>query len=143
MPYEYLEHGVTSDVTFRAWGRDLDALFTAAADATTHLMVEELASIVPSETLPVEARAEALDLLLVRFLEELLFHKDARGLLLRARDVHVVSAGGGYQIRATLAGEAIDPDKHALAADVKAVTLHGLRVECTGGGWQAEVTVDV
>lgn len=143
MPYEYLERAVTSDVSFRASGADLDALFTAAADATTNLMVAQLDSIARAVSIPVTVRAEALDLLLLRLLEELIFHKDAARLLLRATDVHVEPDDGGHRAHATLVGEPIDPGKHALEADVKAVTLHGLSVHRTGAGWQAEVTLDV
>ena len=143
MPYEYLEDSVTSDVTFRAWGRDLDELFTAAADATTNLMVGALESISPTVTKAAFVDAEALDLLLLRFLEELIFHKDAEGLILRATDVRVEAANQGHQVHARLCGEPIDPNKHELLADIKAVTLHGLRVEQTDSGWRAEVTLDV
>ena len=143
MPYTYLEHGPTADATFRAWGRDLDELFIAAADATANLMVEALASIAPAVRVPVAVRAEGLDLLLVHFLDELLFHKDARRLLLRARDVHVTADQDGAELKGTFEGEPIDARKHALAADPKAVTLYGLRVERTASGWEAEVTVDV
>ncbi len=143
MPYEYLEDSVTSDVTFRAWGRDLDELFTAAADATTNVMVEALESISPTVTKAAHANAEALDLLLVRFLEELIFHKDAEGLILRATGVHVETANHERHVQAQLRGEPIDPSKHELLADVKAVTLHGLRVEQTDSGWSAQVTLDV
>ena len=45
---------------------------------------------------------------------------------------------------AELRGEPIDGTRHELAADVKAVTLHGLKVApARGGGWEAEVTLDV
>jgi SHS2 domain-containing protein len=186
MPWEYLEDAVTSDVAFRAWGRDLDELFTAAADATTNLMVGALETIAPALAIPVRVRAEALDLLLMRFLDELIFYKDARGLILRACDVRVtgdaaggergeraaaageragaggsgagtaqaapgggVDAGAGFdrdgalEVSATLRGEPLDPAKHELAADVKAVTFHGLAVERTADGWRAQVTLDV
>lgn len=143
MPYEYLEDGVTSDVTFRAWGGDLDELFTAAADATANLMVRSLDSIEPRVTVPVTVNAEALDLLLMRFLDEMVFHKDAAGLLLRATAVHVASGDHGHTVQAELKGEAIDPSKHELAADVKAVTLHGLEVTRGTAGWHAHVTLDV
>jgi SHS2 domain-containing protein len=143
VPYEYLADGVTSDVTFRATGPDLDALFAAAADATTNLMVRRLDSIAPAVSIPVTVRADALDLLLLRFLEELVFHKDAERLLLRATDVHVARDDGGHRACATLLGETIDPAKHELAADVKAVTLHGLLVRHAGTQWRAEVTLDV
>jgi SHS2 domain-containing protein len=144
MPYEYLEDAVTSDVTFRASGRDLDELFTAAADATTNCMVEELDSVRPAVTLPLSVEAAALDLLLMRFLDEIVFHKDAKGLMLRAGHVRVAEAPAGYRVTAELHGEPIDGTRHALAADVKAVTLHGLKVVPAGdGGWEAEVTLDV
>lgn len=143
MPYEYLAEGVTSDVTFRASGPDLDTLFTAAADATANLMVRRLDSIAPAVSIPVLVRADALDLLLLRFLEELVFHKDAERLLLRATEAHVERDDGGYRVRATLTGETIDSAKHELEADVKAVTLHGLVVRHVGSEWLAEVTLDV
>jgi SHS2 domain-containing protein len=40
-------------------------------------------------------------------------------------------------------GERIDRQRHVLVADVKAVTLQGLRVEHTGARWEAQVTLDV
>jgi len=142
-PYEYVADAVTSDVMFRARGRDLDALFTAAADATTNLMVRNLDAVAPRVSRAVAVHADALDLLLLRFLEELVYHKDAERLLLRARDVRVEHDADGYHVRATLAGEPIDAAKHELDADVKAVTLHGLVVRPLDGEWQAEVTLDV
>lgn len=143
MPYDYLEDGVTADVTFRASAGDLDALFTAAADATTNVMVEDLDSLRPLVVRPVEEEAEALDMLLFRFLGEILFFKDAEGLLTRARHVAVETTAQGFRLRADLCGERIDPARHELAADAKGVTLHGLRVEPDGGGWSATVTLDV
>jgi protein archease len=143
MPYEYLEEGVTSDITFHAWGRDLDELFTAAADATTNVMVRSLDSIQPSARRAAVVRADALDLLLLRFLDEIIFHKDAATLLLRAGEVHVETFDHDHQVRAQLRGEPIDVRKHDLAADVKAVTLHDLRVEQRNSEWHAYVTLDV
>jgi SHS2 domain-containing protein len=51
---------------------------------------------------------------------------------------------GAYEVKAELVGEAIDPGKHELEADVKAVTFHGLRAARNAdGSWEAHVTVDV
>ena len=143
MGFEFVEDGVTSDVTLRAWGPDLGALFTAAADATVQAMVRSLDSIEPALHKQASVKAEALDLLLLRFLEELIFWKDASRLLLRATAVRVRPSAGGYAAEAELCGEPIDASKHDLEADVKGVTLHGLRVEPTNTGWVAEVTLDV
>lgn len=143
MPYEYLEEGVTADVSFRAVAADLDGLFATAADATTNVMVDDLDSVRPLLTRAVEVNAEALDLLLFRFLGEILFYKDAEALLTRARRVAVETTAGGYRLRAELCGERIDPARHRLAADAKGVTLHDLRVARDGAGWSATVTLDV
>ncbi len=143
MPYEYLEDSVTSDVTFRAWGRDLDELFTAAADATLNVMVAALDTVAPVVTVVASVDAEALDLLLMRLLDELIFHKDAEALLLRAASVHVERRDHMFHAGGQFRGEKLDPNKHQLVADVKAVTLHGLRVEQTPSGWEAQVTLDV
>ena len=40
-------------------------------------------------------------------------------------------------------GEPIDPDRHELDMEVKAITYHGLKVERDGDGWLAEVIVDI
>jgi SHS2 domain-containing protein len=143
MPYDYLKDGVTSDITFHATGRTLDELFTAAADATTNAMVADLETVRPSVDRSAVLTDDSLDLLLMRFLDEIVFHKDAAGLLLRAADVHVENVDGSHRVRVRLQGESIDPSRHDLRADVKAVTLHGLSVERLASGWRAEVTLDV
>lgn len=143
MPFEFLEDSVTSDVTFRAWGRTLDELFAAAVDAATSVMVTNLDAVGAAVTVPVTIRADALDLALLRLLDEVVFQKDTAGLLLRVECLHVEATAGAYRVDARLRGELIDRDRHHLEADVKATTWHGLRVERTPSGWQAQVTLDV
>jgi SHS2 domain-containing protein len=143
VPYEYLEDGVTSDLTLRAWAPTVDELFAAAADAAVNVMVESLDSVRPRIARPVALEADALDLLLVRLLDEIFFLKDAEGLFVRATEVHVEGEAGAYRLRGLLRGEPIDRSRHALAGDVKAATVHGLRVERGANGWEATVTLDV
>jgi SHS2 domain-containing protein len=64
-------------------------------------------------------------------------------LLLRVRDLRIEEAGPGYRLHADATGETIDPARHPLLADVKAVTLHRLVVERTPDGWHAIVVLDV
>ena len=141
MPYEFLDDGVTSDVTFHAWGASLEELFSAAADATLNVMVRSVEPVRPLETRSVSVEADALDLLLMRFLDELVYRKDVEELLLRATEVRVDTERN--RVQAVLTGERIDPKRHELVADVKAVTLHDLRVERSATGWDAHVTLDV
>lgn len=143
MPHERIEDAPTSDVGIRAWGATLAECFAAAAEATVEMMIDNRAAIEPRTTLAIDVAAEELELTLLRFLEELLFHKDARSLLLRCDQVSVEPSADGWRARARARGETIDPGRHNLALDVKAVTLHRLAVRQTAAGWEATVVLDV
>ena len=142
-PYRYLEEIATADVAFEARGVTLEETFLAAADATLNTMVEEIGTVAPLERRVFSLAADSLDLLLFELLQELVYHKDADRLLLRVRDLRIEETGSGVRLHADAYGETIDPGKHPLLADVKAVTLHRLVVEKTTDGWRAVVVLDV
>ena len=143
MPYDYLEDIGTADIAFEATGRDLPELFTAAADATMNVMIDNLEAIEPRETRRIALKNDAIDMLLFDFLQELIYFKDADRLLLRIREVGVDEKEDAYSLSATAAGEPLDPARHQQRADVKAVTLHDFRVEKTDGRWKASVLLDI
>ena len=143
MPFAYVDDSATSDVTFCASGASLEELFGAAVDAVTAAMVADLDAVRPETQFAIEAGAEHLDLLLVRLLDEVVFLKDRHGVLLRASRVSVEASAPPFHVRATLCGARIDRQRHALLTDVKAVTLHDLRVDRRGELWSARVTLDV
>src|SRR5256884_3339877 len=143
MPYKFLEEIGTADIAFEATGRDLPGLFVAAADATMNVMIDNLDAIEPRETRQIELSNDQIDMLLFDFLQELIYFKDARRLLLRARETQIDRKSEGYFLRATVAGEQLDDTRHQQRADVKAVTLHGFSVEKHGGGWMAHVLLDI
>jgi SHS2 domain-containing protein len=142
-PYRYLEEIATADVAFEAWGATTEETFLAAADATLNTMVEEIGTVAPRERRVISLAADSLDLLLFDLLQELVYHKDAERLLLRIRDLRIQESGSGYRLQADAVGETIDPSRHPLLADVKAVTLYRLSVEKTPSGWRAVVVLDV
>jgi SHS2 domain-containing protein len=143
MPYAYLDDIAMADLAFRAWGQTVEETFLAAAEATMHAMVEDLATIVPRQQRTFELHDTQLDLLLLQFLQELLFYKDAQRLLLRVNEVHITAQEQDFALQARAAGEPLDPARHALGADVKGVTLHRLQVVQTPNGWEATVVLDV
>jgi SHS2 domain-containing protein len=142
-PYRYLEEIATADVAFEAWGATKEDTFLAAADATLNTMVEDIGAVAPKEHREISSVADTLDLLLFELLQELVYYKDAERLLLRVRDLRIEETGSGYRLHAEAIGETIDPDRHRLLADVKAVTLHRLVVEGTPDGWHTIVVLDV
>ena len=143
MPYVFLEDVAIADVAFEAWGDSLEAMFASAAEATVNVMVEDLDSIGKQVHRSVQVESEARDLLLFDFLQEFIFYKDAQQLLLRPAEVRIESAGGGFRADARLVGEKLDPERHSLVVDVKAVTLHRFKVEETARGWEAFVILDI
>ena len=143
MPYKYLEDIGTADIAFEATGRDLPELFASAADATMNVMIENLDTIEPRETRRIELKNDEIDMLLFDFLQELIFFKDAERLLLRVREIRIDKKDGVYSLSVTTMGEPLDARRHQQRADVKAVTLHGFRVEKIEGAWKAAAILDI
>lgn len=134
---------VTSDASFVADAPTLSALFIATADALLSVTVERPDLVRPLVRRELALDDERLDWLLLRFLNELIYLRDAEGLLLRADEMTVEGADSALRLRATLVGEPLDLTRHTAASEVKAATAYGLRVEPAAGGWTASVTLDV
>jgi len=143
MSYRYLEDIATADVAFEATGADLPDVFRSAAAAAMGVMVEDLATIRPQTEVSVEFSGADLDMLLFDLLNELVYYKDAKGLLLVVGSISVDCGQKAYALKATLKGEKIDRARHRLKADVKAVTLHRLSLVRVGPLWRATVVLDI
>jgi SHS2 domain-containing protein len=91
-------------------------------------------------TIECDAAAESHDdYLLFDWLNELLYVYETQRVVLVEFDVRFRNDG----LTATARGEHIDPSRHELDHEVKAITYHGLRVVCEHDHWLAEVIVDI
>jgi SHS2 domain-containing protein len=135
--YETFEH--TADLGLRVRAPDLNTLFAEAALCLFSTIVEDLVTVGPLQCIDVEIDGTDREYLLFDWLRELLYRFDGRHLVLSRFAVHVTDTG----LEAQAWGEPLDPARHALAHEVKAVTYHGLKVEQTPNGWLAEVIVDI
>lgn len=143
MPFEYIDGIAIADVAFQAWGKTIEQMLIAAADATLSVMVAAVETIEGREERQIEISSPAIDMLLFNLLQEIIFFKDAEQLLLRVENAAVWSHGGYYVVKATARGERIDPGRHEMIVDVKAVTLHRFQVKQTPRGWEAFVILDI
>ncbi len=143
MPYQFRDDIATADVAFEAWGASVEEVFIAAAEATMNVMVEDINTIGRSLELTIELEHEQLDLLLFSFLNELVFLKDARQLLLRVERLSIKKANSKFVLNGLVYGEGLNPQKHPLSVDVKAVTLHNFFLRQTDKGWEASVILDI
>jgi SHS2 domain-containing protein len=145
MPYQYRGDIAHADIAFDAWGQTLEELFKGAAEATMQVMVENLTAVRPLETVAISLEEENEEMLLFDFLNQLIFYKDARRLLLLPERLLIsqVAEGAGYTLQARLQGEAIEVGRHRLNTDVKAVTMLRFSVARVADGWRATVVLDV
>lgn len=141
-PFEFVDD-VTSDVTFVARGPTLAAVFAAAAAALLATTIESPERLGETEQRRLELVEPDLELLLLVFLNELVYLRDAEGLLLRVRSLQVQEGEGQARLEAELVGEWMDATRHRPATDVKAATAHGLRLVREDGEYRATVTLDV
>jgi SHS2 domain-containing protein len=118
---------------------DLNTLFAEAGQALFAVLVEDLATVAPVRKLDFAIAGDDREYLLFDWLKELLYRFDAEHLLLSRFEVKIDADG----LRGSAWGEPLDPARHELSHEVKAITYHGLRVEPDGDGWLAEVIVDI
>lgn len=143
MPYRYLENIAIADIAFEAKAQTKEDLFIAASDALMNVMVEDLNTILALDRITIRVEAGDMDMLLFKLLEELIYFKDAQQLLLRISEINILNESNHYVLNAQAYGERIDPEKHQLMIDVKAVTLHRFSVTQAQDGWQATVVLDI
>jgi SHS2 domain-containing protein len=138
--FETFEH--KADIGVRGIGATEGKAFEECAKAMFGI-IADLKKVEAEKFDGIELKAENLEELLVKFLNELLFLKDAKGMLYSKFKVYITSEGPGFALHAKVGGGKIDAAKHSLRGDVKAATYHQLRVAKEGGGFVAQCVVDV
>jgi SHS2 domain-containing protein len=146
MTYRYLDDLTVADVAFEARGATLEELFVAAWEATLGVMIENPDSLSRDESRTISLEEPSLDLLLRDFLQELIFYKDADGVLLRIEECRVRWSAEGEEparLAARAWGQEVNHRKHILGTDVKAVTFFRFDLTRERRGWRATVVLDV
>ncbi|HEV8241732.1 MAG TPA: archease [Thermoanaerobaculia bacterium] len=140
MPWSVVEH--TADVGIEVQAATLEALFVDAAAGFCDV-ITEVARIGGDQEHTFEVEGAALDLLLVTWLEELLFRFETSGVLYPRGDASVEGKGDSWSLRARMRGERFDAERHPLKVQVKAITYHELEVARDEQGWRARVIFDI
>ena len=139
MPYKFFEDVSIADVAFEATGKTMEEMFESAALAVTNTMVKDLKSVKPKVKRTIKIKAENIESLLFNFLQEIIFLKDAKQLLLSKFKIKII---GEKSLQAIVWGEKLDMKKHELLVDVKAVTMHKFEVR-HDKKWVAKVILDI
>ena len=140
MGYRFIDH--TADVAADLTGRTLGDLFLSAAQALTDTLTE-LSAVQPAVTQSVTLESDALDDLLVDWLNELLYRFEVQNVLFADGSVTVEDRAGHWHLNAAVAGEPYDPARHPVRVLVKSATYHGLKVTHEQGTWGARIVFDI
>jgi SHS2 domain-containing protein len=135
--WEHFTHG--ADIGVRGTGATKAQAFEQAALALTGVITDP-ALVRSRQTVSIACEAPSDDLLLVDWLNALVYEMATRRMLFSAFDVAI----DGSTLRGTASGEAVDRVRHEPAVEVKGATCTSLRVEqAHDGQWVAECVVDV
>ncbi len=136
--YRVIDH--TADVGYVCRGSSLALLFETCAVSLAAIMFGTERMGHPAVSEQIEIDAGSVDLLLVHFLNEILYLWETARLVPSEVNVRSITE---MHMSARVRGERYDPGRHEVLCEVKAATYHMLSVEQCEDGWKAEVIFDV
>ncbi len=129
-----------ADIGIRGIGTTLDEAFASAALALT-AVISELATVRADKAVEIRCHAPDAELLLVDWLNALIFEMATRHMLFSRFELRISST---FQLQATVWGEPVDPERHQPAVEVKGATYTALSVvHHDRGDWVVQCVVDV
>jgi len=137
MRWEHFPH--EADMGIRGIGNTRDEAFEQAALAMTAVITDP-AQVNATEMVEIKRQAPDDELLLVDWLNALVYEMATRKLLFGRFEVHVQD----HVLTARAWGELMDIAKHRMAVEIKGATYTALRVaQESNGEWIAQCVVDV
>lgn len=121
--FEILNH--TADIGVIAYGKNLKAAFANAAKGMFSL-ITELDAVKEIEYRDINVTAADMEILLVAWLNELIYLFDVENILLKRFDINKLT---DTELRARAYGEMVDKSRHKLKLGIKAATYHMLKIE--------------
>lgn len=135
--WQHFEHG--ADIGVSGWGATLSAAFVQAARALT-AVITDLDNVAPHTAIELECEAPDSELLLVDWLNALIYEMAERHMLFSRFEVDIA----GNHLHARVWGEAIDRQRHQPTVEIKGATYTALHVyQDSDGSWHAQTVVDV
>jgi SHS2 domain-containing protein len=140
--FRFLEEIALADIGFEAEGESIEEVFRGATQALLESMATP--STVAEEW---ERKIEQSDVdpsaLLFDWLSEVVYWKDAAGVVFREAPLTLTQEHHVWLLRARLIGAQVDQRTQELHADVKGVTKHLYELKQTADRWMVRVVLDV
>jgi SHS2 domain-containing protein len=129
-----------SELAVKVLGASQADLFANSAYTLFDVMVADLDKVDCKEHIPLEVEGTDRDDLMVNWMRELLYLYQGSGYLLKDFQIREVK---DTIVKAEVAGEKIDPDRHEIKQEIAAIAFHKSRMDKTGNQWTAQVIFEV
>ena len=140
--FRFLEEIALADVAFEAEGESVEEVFRGATQALLESMANP-ATVSGGWERVIERTDEDPSALLFDWLSEVVYWKDAAGVVFREAPLTLTHEGDVWRLRARLIGAPVNQQTQELHADVKGVTKHLYHVRQEAGHWKALVVLDI
>jgi SHS2 domain-containing protein len=140
--FRFLEDIALADIAFEAEGESVEEVFRGATQALLESMANPT-TVTEGWERTIERNDVDPSVLLFDWLSEVVYWKDAAGVVYRAAPLTLTREGDVWLLRARLIGAPVDQQTQELHADVKGVTKHLYRMSQETGRWKALVVLDI
>lgn len=142
--HAFIDH--TADIGIKVWADSRDYLFEEAASAMLSIIVD-CETIQPLINKKVRVVAESNEMLFLKWLKEILFILEKFSLVFKTCRILEIKSFNQTKkklvLTGILSGEEIDPARHDICTEIKAVTLHDFYLQEHGSLWEARVLFDI
>ena len=128
-----------NELAVRIVGNSQADLFANSGFALFDVM-SDIDKIEATERLSLEVEGSDRDDVMVNWIRELLYLYQGGGYLLKEFKINEVN---DTSVKAEVAGEKIDPDRHEIKQEIAAVAFHKSRMQKTGNRWIAQVIFEI
>ncbi len=141
MSFHFIEH--TADIAFEVESKTITGLFKDSA-----LALKEAACEIKKENgvekLAIECSEEGLEMLLVEFLNELIFLiYTGKWIFNSIKKFGIVQSGNKFYLNCQLSGGEINTINCELKVEIKAVTFHQIKIEKRKGKFFTRIVLDI
>lgn len=140
--FRFLEEIALADIAFEAEGESVEEVCRGATQALLESMANP-ATVSGGWERVIERSDADPSMLLFDWLSEVVYWKDAAGVVFREAPLTLTREGNVWLLRAHLIGAPVDQQAQELHADVKGITKHLYELKQIGSYWKVRVVLDV
>jgi SHS2 domain-containing protein len=140
--FRFLEDVALADIAFEAEGDSPEELFRGATQALIETLADPT-TVASSWKRQITKADEDVANLLFDWLSEMVYWKDAAGVVFRDALLTLTRETGKWILCGTLVGAPVNRQLQVLRNDVKGITKHLYNLEEKDTDWKVRVVVDV